>query len=133
MSARCRTTASVNLPQVAPVAPAGYRLYTPPYGTAPAAAGNHLAGWLRLTRFSKAPVRYRTLPAEGGDVYWHKPREDKDANFRPGFGPVALTARLATWIAPNAKAKAPLPTTLEAALALPIPMTDLPLIFSGVV
>jgi hypothetical protein len=44
---------------------------------------------------------------------------------------VALTVRLATWIAPNAKAKAPLPTTLAAALALPTTPTDLPLTFIG--
>ncbi len=111
---------------------ARYRLYVQPYGTtALAVADNYLAGWMRLVRSSESPVRYRTLSSETGDVYWHKPRADKDPNYRPGFGPVALTARLATWIAPNAKAKAPLPTSLAAALALPTPPKDLPLTFSG--
>ena len=73
---------------------ATYRLFLRPHAAAPGAA---VAALLPLSPASPTFPRYSIRGAAGQDAHWIKPALPKSANYRAGFGPLGLTARLEPW------------------------------------
>jgi cyclophilin family peptidyl-prolyl cis-trans isomerase len=71
-----------------------FRLFLRPYGAAP---GAYLSAYLPLTVPNPSFPRHSVRGSDGEEVYWQKPPLPKSANYRAGFGPLGLTAKLEPW------------------------------------
>jgi cyclophilin family peptidyl-prolyl cis-trans isomerase len=86
-----KTADGVSFTASLPAGPDGsYLLFNRPYE---AAAGSYLAGRLRLSA-TPPSTRYSLALSDRSEVYWAKPALVNSTNYRSGFGPLDLTARL---------------------------------------